>query len=249
MHPLYYKVFNYLDNSKPTQLGIYFSLFLHLSILLFAIGLPDFFKPKKITIPQIIPIEILNVSDVTSLTPKNKNIEIDANQIKKIKQKKFNSSENTDIKKIDLQEKPKKKVNLNENKNENNINKKPEVLNTPLKENLNNELKKEKKVKVNNVETLKTNKIKPKLKPKFVEKKESQSDLDLDNKIKPVIKKINEKKIIDKLQPMQKPEQDFNIASMLKDLRNEEVSSVSEIDKIDNEVQLNDKEDNQIKPN
>ena len=60
MQSLYYKAFNYLDNSKPAHLGIYFSLFFHLSILLFAIGLPDFFKPKKITIvPQVIPIEII----------------------------------------------------------------------------------------------------------------------------------------------------------------------------------------------
>ena len=54
-------------------LGIYFSLFFHLSILLFAIGLPDFFKPNKIPMPQIIPIEILNISDVTSISPKKRN--------------------------------------------------------------------------------------------------------------------------------------------------------------------------------
>ena len=66
MQSLYYKAFNYIENSKPNHLGIYFSLFLHLIILLFAIGLPDFFKAKKIPMPQVIPIEILNVSDVTS---------------------------------------------------------------------------------------------------------------------------------------------------------------------------------------
>ena len=76
MQSLYYKAFNYIENSKPNHLGIYFSLFLHLIILLFAIGLPDFFKPKKIPMPQVIPIEILNVSDVTSLTSKKENIEI-----------------------------------------------------------------------------------------------------------------------------------------------------------------------------
>ena len=110
MHSFYYKVFNYLDNSEPIHLGIYFSLFLHLSILLFAVGLPDFFKPKKIIIPQVVPIEILNISEVTSITSKNEKIEIDNKQLKKIKQKKFNSSENTEIQKIDLQEKPKKKL-------------------------------------------------------------------------------------------------------------------------------------------
>ena len=113
MSSLYFNTLNYLDNSKPTHLGIYFSLFFHLLILLFAIGLPDFFKPKKIPIPQVIPIEILNVSDVTSLTSKKENIEINK-ESKKIKQKKFSSSENTEIQKIDLTEKPKKKLNTNE---------------------------------------------------------------------------------------------------------------------------------------
>ena len=52
MYAVYNKAIFLLDNSKPIHLGIYFSLFLHLSILLFAIGLPDFFKPKKILVPQ-----------------------------------------------------------------------------------------------------------------------------------------------------------------------------------------------------
>ena len=73
MQSLYYRAFDYLENFKTAHIGIYFSLLLHLSILLFAIGLPDFFKPKKIPMPQVIPIEILNVSDVTSLTPKKEN--------------------------------------------------------------------------------------------------------------------------------------------------------------------------------
>ena len=41
-------------------------MFFHFSILLIAIGLPDFFKQKTIPLGQVIPIEILNVSDVTS---------------------------------------------------------------------------------------------------------------------------------------------------------------------------------------
>ena len=108
MQSIYLRVFDFIDNAKPTHLGIYFSLFFHLSILLFAIGLPDFFKPNKIPMPQIIPIEILNISDVTSLAPKKEILETNINESKKIKQKKFNSSENTEVQKIDLQEKPKK---------------------------------------------------------------------------------------------------------------------------------------------
>ncbi len=106
MQSFYLRVFDFIDNAKPTHLGIYFSLFFHLSILLFAIGLPDFFKPNKIPMPQIIPIEILNISDVTSLAPKKETLETKKNESKKIKQKKFNSTENTEIQKIDLQEKP-----------------------------------------------------------------------------------------------------------------------------------------------
>ena len=103
MQSFYLRVFDFIDNAKPTHLGIYFSLFFHLSILLFAIGLPDFFKPNKIPMPQIIPIEILNISDVTSLAPKKETIEINKNESKKIKQKKFNSSDNTEIQKIDTE--------------------------------------------------------------------------------------------------------------------------------------------------
>jgi hypothetical protein len=283
MHFLNYKVFNYLDNYKPTHLGIYFSLFFHLSILLFAVGLPDFFKPKQIIIPQVIPIEILNVSDVTSLTPRNENIEIDIKQTKKVKQKKFNSSDNTEIQKIDLQEKPKKKIIKNESIiNSSKINKEPELIKMPLREEQSNKLQNLKTVKINNVETLKTNKIKPKLKPKPkpqpLEKKEVQSDLDIENKAKPIIKKNDEeienkakpiikkndekkfidkpiikkndeKKFIDKPKPIQKPEQDFNFASMLKDLRNEEIPVISEVDNKDDDNLENNEKDDQIKPN
>ena len=119
MQSFYLRVFDFIDNAKPTYLGIYFSLFLHLSILLFAIGLPDFFKPKKIPMPQIVPIEILNISDVTSLAPKKEVLEIDKKNSKKIEQKKFNSSENTEIQKIDLQEKPKKNIIQNQDKTNN----------------------------------------------------------------------------------------------------------------------------------
>ena len=225
MQSLYYKAFNYIENSKPIHLGIYFSLFLHLIILLFAIGLPDFFKPKKIPMPQVIPIEILNVSDVTSLTSKKENIEINK-ESKKIEQKKFTSSENTEIQKIDLTEKPKKKVNTNEKKiNDIEIIKKPESKNITLKKKEINNLIEEKKLNVESVETLKVNKIKPKLKPKAPEQIKAISDVVIENKTKPEIKK--DAKIIDKPKPVSKPEPDFNLATMLKDLRNEDISNTS----------------------
>ena len=238
MQSLYYKAFNYIENSKPNHLGVYFSLFLHLIILLFAIGLPDFFKPKKIPMPQVIPIEILNVSDVTSLTSKKENIEINK-ESKKIEQKKFTSSENTEIQKIDLTEKPKKKINTNEKTiNDNEMIKKPESKNITLKEKEINNLIEEKKLNVESVETLKVNKIKPKLKPKAPEQIKAISDVVIENKTKPEIKK--DAKIIDKPKPVSKPEPDFNLATMLKDLRNEDISNTSnnnnnEEDKIEQE--------------
>ncbi len=225
MQSLYYKAFNYIENSKPNHLGIYFSLFLHLIILLFAIGLPDFFKPKKIPMPQVIPIEILNVSDVTSLTSKKENIEINK-ESKKIEQKKFTSSENTEIQKIDLNEKTKKKVNTNEKKiNDTEMINKPESKNITLKKKEINNLIEEKKLNVESVETLKVNKIKPKLKPKAPEQIKAISDVVIENKTKPEIKK--DTKIIDKPKPVSKPEPDFNLATMLKDLRNEDISNTS----------------------
>jgi len=239
MQSLYFRVFDFIDNAKPAYLGIYFSLFFHLSILLFAIGLPDFFKPNKIPMPQIIPIEILNISDVTSLAPKKKTLETKINESKKIKQKKFNSSENTEIQKIDLQEKPKKNIIQNENKTDNTfVTPKLETkkINIPNEE------------KITKLETIKLDKIKPKLKPKPIEKIEPKSDMTIQNKIKPEIKKIEEKKTIDKPKPIQKPQPDFNIASVLKDLRNEEVSNIIEDDSNEKKIENNDEETN-IKEN
>ena len=231
MQSFYNKAFNFLDNVKPAYLGIYFSLFFHFSILLFTIGLPDFFKPNKLPMPQVIPIEILNISDVTSLPPKKESLEISNKETKKIKQKKFNSSENLEIKKIDLQEKPKKNIPLEESSLNNNlITPKSETKKIDLKEKKINDKKDEKIVKLEKIETLKTNEIKPKLKPKPkpIEPLLSKNDSDIVSKPKPKIIKNNVKKIIDAPKPVQKPEQDFNIASVLKDLRNEEVSNLTQ---------------------
>jgi len=226
MQSFYLRVFDFIDNAKPKYVGIYFSLFFHLSILLFAIGLPDFFKPNKIPIPQIIPIEILNISDVTSLATKKQTLETNKNESKKIKQKKFNSSENTEIQKIDLQEKPKKNIIQNENQTDNSfVVPKIETKKINIKEKKINNSAEEKNIKQ---ETLKSNTIKPKLKPKLIEKTESQSEMKKENIIKPEIKKNEESKIIDKPKPVQKPQPDFNVASLLKDLRNEESNNVQE---------------------
>ncbi len=57
----------YVSNLGSESLGFYFSFILHFFLLLFAIGLPNFFEPAPINVPNIIPIEIINVTDVTSI--------------------------------------------------------------------------------------------------------------------------------------------------------------------------------------
>ncbi len=251
MQSFYHKAFNYFDNTKPSHLGIYFSLILHLSILLFAIGLPDFFKPNKIPIPQVIPIEILNISDITSLAPKKEALEINKDKTKNIKQKKFNSSENTEIQKIDLQEKPKKNLTQNKNVSDNPVNPKFDTKEINIKEKKINNIKEEKTTQIEKPETLKVNKIRPKLKPKLIEKKEPKKDIQIENKTKPQLIQNKENKLTDKAKPVEKPEPDFNLASMLKDLRNEEVSRVIDENDIDiDEDKLNNtEEDKELEAN
>ena len=73
---------SYISNLGSESLGFYFSFILHFIILLFAIGLPNFFEPAPINIPNIIPIEIINVTDITSV-PK---------EVKEKKEKTINQS-------------------------------------------------------------------------------------------------------------------------------------------------------------
>ena len=245
MQSLYYKTYNFIENSQPTHLGIYFSLLLHLSILLFAVGLPDFFKPKTIPMPQVIPIEILNISDVTSLTPTKENTELESKESKKIKQKKFSSAQNTEIQKVELREKPKKNIKINTNEPDNNIlPQKSEQKKISL--NINEKIQPKEKDNLisEKIETIKENKIKPKLKPKIQEEVKQDSDLKIENKIKPDLKKV-EKKIIDKPKPIEKPEPDFNLATMLKDLRNEDIANTIENNENIEEEEIIEKDDSQ----
>ncbi len=225
------KLFEYLDQLNPQNSGIFFSILLHLVILLFAVGLPNFFAPKEVSLPNIIPIEILNVTETTNVEKSNK--KNDENSKTVIKQKKFNSSENTEIQKqlqvkenfntftennqatIEIKEKNKLKVE--------------EKKNIEIKQ---KEIQKEKK----NIETLATKKIKPKLKPEQVLQ---QNDTELNNQdiqVKPKTKKVEkvEKKDV-VTQPRPKPKEDFSIASMLKDLRNEKSNNIIDEESVDQE--------------
>jgi len=213
------RLFYYLESIKSENLGFSFSLLLHSLLLLFAIGLPNFFDPQPISIPTIIPIEIINISEVTSIPKKINEIKPAEIQQKKVKEKKFNSSDIQEIQKVDIKEKPIikiKKIEKNETPKQDIVIKEKKEI--PIK------LEKEKlKIDTNQVESLPTKKIKPKLKPKP----------------NPVIKKLEKKPDVE-IKPKPKPKQDpeFIIASMLKDLRNERTTQ-----KIENE---NEKKESEI---
>ena len=223
------KFFEFFDNLNPQNSGILFSILLHLIILLSAVGLPNFFGPKDIYVPNIIPIEILNVSETTNIEKSETNNEINKKII--AKQKKFNSSENIEVQKqFDITEKVK---NINDD-NEPVIEIK-EKANLKIEEKKNIKLKEKKIIETkNNVETLKSDDIKPKLKPK-IKKPEptiNTSDVQIEPKTKKETK-IKNKEITTKPKP--KPKEDFNIASMLKDLRNEKSNNVIEEKQVEDE--------------
>ena len=234
------RLFYYLENIKSENLGFSFSLLLHLLLLLFAIGLPNFFDPQPISIPTIIPIEIINISEVTSIPKKINEIKPAEIQQKKVKEKKFNSSDIQEIQKVDIKEKPIikiKKIEKNETPKQDIVIKEKKEI--PIK------LEKEKlKIDTNQVESLPTKKIKPKLKPKLnlLEEIKKQPEVTVNAKLKPkpnpVIKKLEKKPDVE-IKPKPKPKQDpeFIIASMLKDLRNERTTQ-----KIENEIEKKESE-------
>ena len=196
------KISSIIENFNPNQLGIYFSLFFHLIILLFAIGLPDLFKPKPVILPNIIPIEIVNIAETTSITEKvvkNNNQPVEK---KIIKQKKFNASENVEIKKLVIQEKPEITI-----KNIPNIFSKEKMV---MKEKIIKNIEEEKIEPIKNIESLNTLKIKPKIKLKL--KKTPSNNINTDVA-------INTK-------PQAKPAPDMSQASILKDLRNKKSNNI-----------------------
>ena len=200
---------------KSESIGFYVSIALHFLILAFAIGIPNFFDRPQIYVPEIIPIEIINVSETTSI-PKN-NIDENEKKTEKsvLKQKKFNSSDIKEIQKVDLKIKP--NPESSQDKEISNMVKEDVVI--EKKPNKKIILEKEKiNLKENNIETIPTKKIKPKIKPV------TQSEELIKNKKQDV--EVSAK-------PKPKPEKELSIASMLKDLRNEK--STQNIEKIQEE--------------
>ena len=121
---------SYISNLRSESLGFYFSFILHFIILLFAIGLPNFFEPAPINIPNIIPIEIINVTDITSIPKEVKEKKEKTINKTKAETKQFNNSENQEIKKVDIKTKPK----IEPKENINNSQKNPKEPNNNLKE-------------------------------------------------------------------------------------------------------------------
>jgi len=221
---------NYFINLKSEKIGLYSSFFFHCFILLLAIGLPNFFKPAQINLPNIIPIEIVNVSDITSIPKEIEENKREETTKEVLKNKKFNNSENQEISKVDIKTKPKIKVkNIEITKTTIDDKVIEKKIKTPIK------LKKEEKIiEEEQFEILPSNKIQPKIKPKLIEEL-------------PKVEKNTD--IVVKALPKPKPEPKFNIASMLKDLRNEE-SSMDDDEKdkkIDKKNELSENKDNNNK--
>mgnify|MGYP001325144954 CR=1 FL=1 len=100
-------IFHYINNVKSERIGFYISFIFHFIILLFAIGLPNFFDRAEISVPNIIPVEIINVKDITSIPKKIENNNKEKISKKITETKKFSSSETKEIEKIEIKQKPK----------------------------------------------------------------------------------------------------------------------------------------------
>lgn len=218
-----FKFLHIIDSFNPNQFGIFFSIILHLIIFLISIGIPNIFSNKTVNIPNIVPIEILNVAENTNfLTDTN----IQENQkVKdiKVKQKKFNSSDNLEVqKKIEIEENNLKNINTKDQPVLNINEKKIAKIKEKQKKNL--DIKKISQPK-ENIETIKTEELKPKLKPKMDNTTviKDNTDLQVESKNKTIEQKNKIEKKLE--QPKVKPKEDFSIASMLKDLRNEKSNS------------------------
>ena len=144
-----------------------------------------------------------------------------------------------------MREKPKKNIKVNTNEPDNNIlPQMPEQKKISLNKNEKIQPKEKDNLITEKIETIKENKIKPKLKPKIQEEVKQESDLKIENKIKPDLKEV-EKKIIDKPKPIEKPEPDFNLATMLKDLRNEDIANTIDDNEDIEEKEIVEKDENQ----
>ena len=207
-------ILNLIIDKDNDKIGFFISFLFHFSIVIIAIGIPSCFQPKTINVPNIIPIEILDIDDVTRI-PKDfeKKDAINKEDRKKTKEVKFSSSEQTEVMKI--QQDKEKLIDKEVTKQE--------VFQTNQQEDKSSPIIKEKPINEDiKYELIPTKKIKPKIKPK--PKIEVEKDSDVIIKIK------------------QKPKQSFNIASVLKDLRKENIQTNTEDEKEEEKSEKKNKE-------
>tara|TARA_Y100000590_G_scaffold395405_1_gene475371 strand:+ start:10303 stop:11322 length:1020 start_codon:yes stop_codon:yes gene_type:complete len=215
-------------NVQSEKIGFYFSFGLHLIFLFFVIGFPNFFKSAPIQVPNIIPIEIINVTDTTSIPKEIKNKEIEKNNKKKEiqekpKKNKFNSITQQPKPTVDIKNKPEEKIE--------NIKIKEKIIIEEDKKNL-DDLKKDLIINEEKFESLPSVKIKPKIKPKPTNIETVIKDTDIEVKVK----------------SKPKPKETFNIDTMLKDLRHEKSSLNVEKNETEEKEKIKNKEENEAVP-
>ena len=198
---------NLIIERDSDTLGLLFSFLLHLSIITVSLGIPSCFQQKSINIPNIIPIEIINIDEVTNVPLDiNENKEDKKEKKTESKEVKFSSAEQTEIVKIQEpiidEAEAKEEVEIVPRKDEVEI---KIDLKPVIKETIENEKE---------YETLPSKKIRPKMKPKPKPELLKEQDIDISIKLKA------------------KPKPNFSISSVLKDLREESViTQPSEQDK------------------
>jgi len=163
------KFYIYFNNLESENIGLFSSILIHFLILLLAIGLPDFFGKKSINLPSIIPIEIVNISEVTSLEKKDSEKKEKKPPSSSLNKNKFNNSKRTEITKKEIKLKPEipeeKKIFTPEKKKKEIIEEKMEII--PIKKvKVKLKPKIEKSTPVNEKKTDIVVKAQPKTKPK-----------------------------------------------------------------------------------
>ena len=235
---------NFFENIASEKIGFYFSFCFHLVFLIIVIGFPSFFNPSPIIIPAVIPIEIINIAEKTSMP---KIIDESRTQEKieeKVNQKKFNNlkSEQAKIikdseitKNIQTKKSPTtdiKKINTKEQKK---IEKDMQIL-TKVDD-------KSKDTPEEKFESLPTKKIKPKIKPQLQDVENTMQDIDIKIKPRPSLDFTITDDTDIKAKVKSKPKPSFDISSMLKDLRNDQTVMNKE------KTEKNPKQDKIIKKN
>jgi len=226
---------NIFENISSEKIGFYFSFYLHLIFLIFVIGFPNFFKSAPIHIPTVIPIEIINVAETTSI-PKEIEETIIQEKIKEqSKQKKFNNLQPELTKKLEKLEFTKKKqTKIMSPTDIKKIKIKEEKIVVQDMKILTQADDKEKDIQEEKFESLPTKKIKPKIKPQLKTVQNITQDIDINIKPKPSFDSSIAQDTDIKAKVKSKPRPNFNISSMLKDLRNDQ--TVINKDKIEKDL-------------